>query len=162
MVAKGPRGTRATRGELKVDGIDSDTKAQGTQPPYECWEGGQSGLTLVLLDADTEGLSLAENADEIAAMVLRSRWFAAATQARHEDELQPPTAPPKSGLAEAFSGGMRVDRVDGCQKNGLVLRVDVTRDRCRIVQVWWRISSVGTVEWLDPQELVPRATAVEL
>ena len=136
-----------------MDGVDGDTKALGTQPPYECWEGGQSGLTLVLLDAHAAGLSLATDSDEIAAMVVRSRWFAAATQPG-EEEPRPETRPRRSGMAEAFSAGMRVDRVDRCQRDGLVLCVDVTRDASRIVQVWWRVGPVGTVEWVDPEVLV--------
>ncbi|WP_374010560.1 hypothetical protein [Leifsonia sp. LS-T14] len=136
-----------------MDRIDSDTSSHGTQPPFECWEGGQSGLMLVLLDAAGAGLSLGDDADEIAAMVLRSRWFAAATQHRDTEARPVPRGLASSGLAEAFSAGMRVDRVDGCKRNGLVLRVDVTRDPSRIVQVWWRVGSVGSIEWLDPELL---------
>ena len=64
-------------------------------------------------------------------------------------------------MAEAFSAGMRVDRADRCQKDGLVLRVDVTRDASRIVQVWWRVGPVGSVEWVDPEVLTTHRSGVE-
>ena len=59
--------------------LDLDTRQRGTEAPFEAWEGDLTAFVHVLWDARREGFTLAENADEIASMLLRSRAMAART-----------------------------------------------------------------------------------
>lgn len=59
--------------------LDLDTRQRGTEAPFEAWEGDLTAFVHVLWDARRQGLTLADNADEIASMLLRSRAMAART-----------------------------------------------------------------------------------
>ncbi|MFK3672442.1 hypothetical protein ACI2IX_19925 [Leifsonia aquatica] len=61
--------------------LDHDTRQLGTQPPFDDWEGDHAALYHVLRNAARQGLTLTENADEVAALIRSSRWLAAARQA---------------------------------------------------------------------------------
>lgn len=67
-------GGKAGRGVL---GRDVDTLARGTSPPFDDWEHDHTGLVHVLWQARREGLSLDGDEDEIASLILNSRWAAA-------------------------------------------------------------------------------------
>lgn len=56
---------------------DLDTEMNGVEGPYEHWEGDHTALVHVLWSAKNDGLTLERDADEIASMILRSRWRAA-------------------------------------------------------------------------------------
>ncbi|MDR6972199.1 hypothetical protein [Leifsonia shinshuensis] len=135
-----------------MDMIDRDTRELGTEPPFECWEGGQSALTMVLQDAHREGLNLDKDTAIIAGIIMRSRWFAAATRSAHRTPAGSVVA--GNSLPELFRPGMRVDRVNGDERGGEVMAVDVTRDTLHIVQVQWPTDGGGYVEWCDPEDLV--------
>jgi hypothetical protein len=55
---------------------DGDTLQYGTNPPFEHWESDLTALVNVLWSAAHQGLTL-DHADEIAHMILGSRWMAA-------------------------------------------------------------------------------------
>jgi hypothetical protein len=55
---------------------DPDTLQHGTRPPFKDWESDHTALVHVLWSAAHQGLTL-DDADEIAHMVLGSRWMAA-------------------------------------------------------------------------------------
>ena len=131
--------------------VDHDTAEWGTASPFQCWEGGRSALAMVLLDAHRMGLNLADHTDDVAGMLLRSRWFAAATHASAAVDHTRAEAGGRNGLAEAFTPGMRVDSVDRSRRAGLVLRVDLNRDPLLIVQVQWTTRGGARTEWHDPQ-----------
>jgi len=57
--------------------VDLDTFQRGTEGPLEHWESDHTSLVHVLWDARRRGLSLENDADEIAGMILKSRWLAA-------------------------------------------------------------------------------------
>lgn len=57
--------------------VDVDTYKKGVEPPFEYWERDHTALVHVLWGAKHEGLTLKDNADEIATRILRSRWLAA-------------------------------------------------------------------------------------
>ena len=59
--------------------LDLDTRQRGTEAPFEAWEGDLTAFVHVLWDARRQGFTLADNADEIASMLLRSRAMAART-----------------------------------------------------------------------------------
>lgn len=56
---------------------DNDTAAKGTEGPYEYWEGDHTALVHVLWAAKHSGLTIMDDADTIASMILRSRFMAA-------------------------------------------------------------------------------------
>ncbi len=56
---------------------DNDTFQYGTKPPFQYWEHDHTALVHVLWSARHQGLNLKDNADEIAEMILCSRWLAA-------------------------------------------------------------------------------------
>lgn len=56
---------------------DNDTAQRGLEPPFDYWESDHTGLVHVLWAAERQGLVLGEDDDEIARLILRSRWFAA-------------------------------------------------------------------------------------
>lgn len=58
-------------------GRDTDTRTKGTEPPFDHWEHDNTGLVHVLWQARREGLSLDGDEDEIASLILNSRWAAA-------------------------------------------------------------------------------------
>lgn len=58
---------------------DLDTASKGTTGPFEAWEGDHTALVHVLWSARRAGLTLAEDTDEIASMICRSRFLAART-----------------------------------------------------------------------------------
>lgn len=57
--------------------IDVDTFQEGTEPPFEYWESDHTALVHVLWSAKNQGLTLKSDYDEIAHMILNSRWMAA-------------------------------------------------------------------------------------
>ncbi|QVJ03090.1 hypothetical protein KGD82_13730 [Nocardiopsis eucommiae] len=59
---------------------DNDTFQYGTQPPFDPWESDHTALVHVLWSARHQGLTLADNTDEIAHLILGSRWMAARQQ----------------------------------------------------------------------------------
>lgn len=56
--------------------LDVDTRTKGTRPPFEYWEGDHTALVHVLWHAKRQGLTL-DSADDLASMILQSRWAAA-------------------------------------------------------------------------------------
>jgi len=57
--------------------LDLDSRTYGLSEPFELWEADSTGMVHVLWDARRRGWTLEENADEIAALVMRSRWLRA-------------------------------------------------------------------------------------
>jgi len=57
--------------------LDQDTQELGTEPPFTAWAHDHTSLVHVLWDARNSGLTLADNADEIASLIVQSRWLAA-------------------------------------------------------------------------------------
>jgi len=57
--------------------VDDATREKGNAPPFSPYEGDLAALVHVLWDAKNAGLTIAENADEIAVMITRSRWLSA-------------------------------------------------------------------------------------
>lgn len=53
--------------------VDLGTFQRGTEGPFEHWESDHASLVHVLWDARRRGLSLENDADEIAGMILKSR-----------------------------------------------------------------------------------------
>lgn len=76
--------------------LDTDTRAKGTDGPFASWEGDHTALVHVLWSARHQGLTLANDTDAIASMVMRSR-FLAANRAR-----------PTADLSDAAGGGDRL------------------------------------------------------
>jgi uncharacterized phage-associated protein len=71
---------REAEGEARliVDiGGDADTIQDGVEGPFEYWEHDHTGLVHVLWAARNAGLTLKDNADEVATRIRSSRWFAA-------------------------------------------------------------------------------------
>jgi hypothetical protein len=63
---------------LVVDnGADADTIQGGLDGPFNYWDHDHTGLVHVLSSAKHSGLTLKEDADEIASRIRGSRWFAA-------------------------------------------------------------------------------------
>jgi hypothetical protein len=56
---------------------DLDTKARGTEGPFEDYESDHTALVHVLWAARRAGLTLEADADAIASMIRRSRYHAA-------------------------------------------------------------------------------------
>lgn len=56
--------------------FDLDTLTKGTADPFEPWESDHTALVHVLWSADHEGLTI-KDADQVASMILNSRWMAA-------------------------------------------------------------------------------------
>lgn len=67
---------------------DNDTLRKGAEPPFEPWEGDHTALVHVLWAAKHDGLTLADDCDEIASMVLRSRFLAARIDQAVNDALR--------------------------------------------------------------------------
>jgi hypothetical protein len=57
--------------------LDNDTRQKGVEGPFEAWEGDHTALVHVLWAAKHDGLTLAKDFDEIASMILSSRFLAA-------------------------------------------------------------------------------------
>lgn len=57
--------------------LDNDTRAKGTEGPFDYWEHDHTGLVHVLWNVRRLGLTVEDNADEIATLILHSRWAAA-------------------------------------------------------------------------------------
>lgn len=57
--------------------LDNDTRQFGVEPPFKDWEHDHTGLVHVLWAAKHRGLSLSSDTDEIASMIMHSRWLAA-------------------------------------------------------------------------------------
>lgn len=55
---------------------DLDTLTKGLAGPFEPWESDHTGLVHVLWSADHENLTI-KDADQVASMILASRWMAA-------------------------------------------------------------------------------------
>lgn len=53
--------------------LDLDTRTRGHDAPYEVWEGDHTAFVHVLWSAKRRDLTVEDNADEIATMLLRSR-----------------------------------------------------------------------------------------
>lgn len=64
---------------------DPDTLQKGTNGPFEPWESDHTALYHVLRSARFQGLTLESDADEIAHLILGSRWMAARQQRARDD-----------------------------------------------------------------------------
>lgn len=65
--------------------LDNDTQQKGTDGPFEPWEGDHTALVHVLWAAKHAGLTLENDFDAIATMILRSRFMAA--RAAHKQNV---------------------------------------------------------------------------
>lgn len=81
MTGKRVRLPIRSRLRLVLAGVDNDTAEYGTSGPFEPWESDHTALVHVLWAARRRGLSLEDDADQIASMILRSRWAAARADA---------------------------------------------------------------------------------
>ena len=63
--------------ELQRQRLDNDTIQYGTNPPFKDWEDDHTALVHVLWAAKRRGLSLETDFDDIASMIIHSRWLAA-------------------------------------------------------------------------------------
>lgn len=61
--------------------LDPDTWQKSAEGPFEDWESDFTGLIHVLWSARHQGITIQGEADTVARMILRSRWFAAARDA---------------------------------------------------------------------------------
>lgn len=68
---------------------DRDTETRGTAGPFDHWEHDHTSLVHVLWAARRFGFTAEENADEIASMILRSRWHAASKNHAISDAQAP-------------------------------------------------------------------------
>lgn len=73
---------------------DTDTAFKGLDAPFDYWEDDHTALVHVLWSAKHQGLTLQGDADEVARMILRSRWLAAAkaravAEDRHDSDAHP-------------------------------------------------------------------------
>jgi hypothetical protein len=66
-------------------GLDLDTVEFGTSGPFAPWEADHTALVHVLWHAKHSNLDLVNDADKIADLIRRSRWFAAVRDAEHGD-----------------------------------------------------------------------------
>lgn len=57
--------------------LDADTAFRGHDGPFDYWESDHTGLVHVLWSAKYHGLTLQGDDDEIASMIVRSRWHQA-------------------------------------------------------------------------------------
>lgn len=57
--------------------MDNDTEQYGVAGPYKPWESDSTGFVHILWAARRAGLTLEKDADEIATMVMGSRWLQA-------------------------------------------------------------------------------------
>lgn len=64
-------------------GLDLDTVEFGTSGPFAPWEADHTALVHVLWHAKHSNLDLVNDADKIADLIRRSRWFAAVREAEH-------------------------------------------------------------------------------
>lgn len=67
------------------DTLDLDTNQHGTDGPFHVWEHDHTALVHVLWDASRKSLDLHDDADQIATMILRSRWLAGQKAAAKKD-----------------------------------------------------------------------------
>jgi len=81
---------------------DPDTLQNGTNGPFEPWESDHTALVHVLWGARHQDLNLKDNADEIAEMILGSRWLAARQHRASEApaETRPSWAEYNAALSE--------------------------------------------------------------
>ena len=104
-----PRVERPTRTPAERDaahhaGLDGDTIDHGTDGPFDYWESDHTALVHVLWNAKHNGLTLQNDADQIASLINQSRWLAAqnaaavdkAEKAWHDSQDQAPAEVPGS------------------------------------------------------------------
>jgi len=94
--------------------IDTDTLANGVEGPFETWEGDHTALVHVLWAAKHAGLTLQSDCDEIASMVMHSRFLAARTALAIADhERQAETAKERALADVELVGDVEDGRVAG-------------------------------------------------
>ena len=98
--------------------LDNDTRQKGTDGPFEPWEGDHTALVHVLWTAKRAGLTLENDFDAIATMILRSRFLAARiAQALNAHDVgggfQREADSARTRLAAAEADGRHPEYIDG-------------------------------------------------